>query len=118
MEIDILTRNSLGLFPDHTSDTLQSSPVDLDKLGGAVVGHEAVSVNTKSVDVAEGPVIEAMHETWAPLAKALANLSLAFQHKDSVLKGEKKPDPRTDSSFQKYVRDDDFIVLMKKLGYQ
>jgi predicted Zn-dependent protease len=50
--------------------------------------------------------------------KALANLSLAFQHKDKVLKGEKMPDPRTDSSFQKYVRDDDFIVLMKKLGYQ
>jgi len=50
--------------------------------------------------------------------KALANLSLAFQHKDNVLKGEKMPDPRTDSSFQKYVRDDDFMVLMKKLGYQ
>ena len=39
--------------------------------------------------------------------KALANLSLAFQHKDNVLKGEKMPDPRTDSSFEKYVRDDD-----------
>ncbi len=51
-------------------------------------------------------------------SKALANLSLAFQHKGNVLKGEKMPDPRTDSSFQKYVRDDDFIVLMKKLGYQ
>ncbi|MGA3093248.1 MAG: hypothetical protein ABSD75_32035 [Terriglobales bacterium] len=50
--------------------------------------------------------------------QALANLSLAFQHKDNVLQGEKMPDPRTDSSFQKYVRDDDFIVLMKKLGYQ
>ena len=50
--------------------------------------------------------------------KALANLSLAFQHKDNVLKGEKMPDPRTDSSFEKYVRDDDFIVLMKRLGYQ
>jgi len=49
--------------------------------------------------------------------KVLANLSLAFQHKDNVLKGEKMPDPRTDSSFQKYVRDDDFIKLMKKLGY-
>jgi tetratricopeptide (TPR) repeat protein len=51
-------------------------------------------------------------------SKALANLSLAFQHKDNVLKGEKMPDPRTDSSLQKYVRDDDFIKLMKKLGYQ
>lgn len=50
--------------------------------------------------------------------KALANLSLAFHHKDQVLKGEKMPDPRADSSFQKYVRDADFIKLMKKLGYE
>jgi tetratricopeptide (TPR) repeat protein len=49
--------------------------------------------------------------------KVLANLSLSFQHKDHVLKGEHMPDPRSDSSFQKYVRDEDFIKLMKKLGY-
>jgi predicted Zn-dependent protease len=49
---------------------------------------------------------------------ALANLSLAFERKGNVLKGEKMPDPRTDSSFQKYIQDDDFIELMKKLGYQ
>jgi predicted Zn-dependent protease len=35
--------------------------------------------------------------------KMLANLKLAFQHKDHVLKGEQMPDPRSDSSFQKYV---------------
>ncbi len=51
-------------------------------------------------------------------SKALANLSLAFRHKGNVLRGEKMPDPRTDSSFQKYRRDDDFIKLMKKFGYQ
>jgi hypothetical protein len=50
--------------------------------------------------------------------KALANLSLAFQHKDNVLKGEKMPDPRTDSSFQKYLRDEDFLKLMARLGYK
>ena len=50
--------------------------------------------------------------------KALTNLSLAFEHKEHVLKGERMPDPRTDSSFQKYVRDDDFIKLMTKLGYK
>jgi predicted Zn-dependent protease len=50
--------------------------------------------------------------------KALANLALAFQYKDHILKGEKMPDPRTDSSFQKYVHDEDFIKLMKKLGYE
>ncbi len=27
------------------------------------------------------------------------------------------PDPRADSSFQKYVRDSDFVSLMKRLGF-
>lgn len=49
--------------------------------------------------------------------KMLANLSLAFQHKDHVLKGEQMPDPRTDDSFQNYVHDPDFVKLMKQLGY-
>lgn len=48
----------------------------------------------------------------------LANLDLAFQHKDHVLKGEQMPDPRSDSSFQKYVRDEDFVKLMKALGFK
>jgi tetratricopeptide (TPR) repeat protein len=50
-------------------------------------------------------------------AKMLANLSTAYQHRDHVLKGEQMPDPRSDDSFQKYVHDDDFIRLMKLLGY-
>jgi predicted Zn-dependent protease len=50
--------------------------------------------------------------------KVLMNLSLAFQHKENVLKGEQLPDPRTDSSFQKYVRDEDFLKLMARLGYK
>jgi predicted Zn-dependent protease len=50
--------------------------------------------------------------------KTLANLDLAFQHKDHVLKGERMPDPRSDSSFQKYLQDDDFVKLMKELGFK
>jgi tetratricopeptide (TPR) repeat protein len=50
--------------------------------------------------------------------EVLTNLSRAFQHKEHILKGEQMPDPRTDSSFQKYVRDEDFIKLMAKLGYK
>ena len=49
--------------------------------------------------------------------KMLANLALAFQHKDHVLKGEQMPDPRTDDSFQNYVHDADFVKLMKQIGY-
>jgi tetratricopeptide (TPR) repeat protein len=46
---------------------------------------------------------------------ALANLSSAFERKDHMLKGEKIPDPRKDSSFQKYFKDPDFTQLMNKL---
>jgi predicted Zn-dependent protease len=50
--------------------------------------------------------------------KMLANLNLAFQHKEHVLKGEQMPDPRSDSSFQRYVQDDDFVKLMRALGFK
>lgn len=50
-------------------------------------------------------------------AKMLTNLSIAFQHKDHVLKGEQMPDPRSDDSFLKYVHDVEFIKLMKQIGY-
>lgn len=51
-------------------------------------------------------------------SKTLTNLTLAFQRKDHVLHGEHMPDPRSDSSFQKYVQDQDFLKLMKELGYK
>ena len=49
-------------------------------------------------------------------AKMLAGLRQAFERKQNVLKGEQMPDPRADSSFQKYVRDPDFAKLMKDLA--
>jgi len=50
--------------------------------------------------------------------KMLANLDLAFRHRDHVLRGEQMPDPRSDSSFQRYARDEDFVKLMKALGFK
>jgi predicted Zn-dependent protease len=51
-------------------------------------------------------------------ARLLANLSLAFKHKDDAVKGERVPDPRSDSSFQRYLQDPDFVRLMKEIGYK
>jgi predicted Zn-dependent protease len=51
-------------------------------------------------------------------ARVLANLKLAFDHKDRVLPGEQMPDPRSDDSFQRYVHDPDFVKLMRQLGYR
>jgi predicted Zn-dependent protease len=50
--------------------------------------------------------------------RVLANLTLPFPYKDNFLPGEHMSDPGADSSFQQYVRDENFIRLMKKFGYQ
>jgi predicted Zn-dependent protease len=49
-------------------------------------------------------------------ASVLKNLSLAFQHKEQVLTGEKMPDPASDPSFKKYAQDADFKALLARLG--
>lgn len=46
----------------------------------------------------------------------LKNLTLAFQHRDQVLQGEKMPDPASDPSFKKYAQDADFQALLGRLG--
>jgi predicted Zn-dependent protease len=48
--------------------------------------------------------------------KVLANLRLAFQNKDRVLKGERLPDPRRDDYFREYVADSDFVALIRANG--
>jgi predicted Zn-dependent protease len=48
--------------------------------------------------------------------RMLVNLSLAFKHKQNMLKGERLPDPKSDSSFHRYLRDQGFIRLMKEVG--
>jgi hypothetical protein len=48
-------------------------------------------------------------------ASVLKNLSLAFQHKDQLLPGEKMPDPASDPSFRNYARDADFEALLARL---
>jgi Tfp pilus assembly protein PilF len=49
-------------------------------------------------------------------AKMLASLDSAFQRKAGVMKGERMPDPWTDPSFRKYIRDPDFMALVKRLS--
>jgi hypothetical protein len=48
--------------------------------------------------------------------KMLLNLDLAIRHQANVLKGEQLPDPRSDSSFKKYLHDSDFVNLIKRIG--
>ncbi|UCG60548.1 MAG: hypothetical protein JSV52_09445 [Candidatus Zixiibacteriota bacterium] len=43
---------------------------------------------------------------------AMSNLRKAYERKGNMIKGEQFPDPRSDSSFEKYVSDPDFLALL------
>lgn len=47
---------------------------------------------------------------------ALANLKLAYQHKNGLLKGETLPNPSEDTSFEKLLRNKSFADAVKKLS--
>lgn len=50
------------------------------------------------------------------LDAALVSLREAFARKANLIEGEEMPDPRTDSSFAKYVEDPRFKAVLKELG--
>ncbi len=64
---------------------------------------------------------EAMHtiqDSTSPVhvdSNGLPRVWNPSERKANILKGEQMPDPREDSSFQRYTRDADFVALMKKL---
>ena len=47
--------------------------------------------------------------------KAMQQLELAFKHKGNVIAGERMPDPRTDSSFKRFMKDRDFREFADRL---
>lgn len=46
---------------------------------------------------------------------ALRNLKLAYKYKENMLPGEVLPDPRTDSSFERYLKNKSFVDELNKL---
>jgi len=46
---------------------------------------------------------------------ALRNLRMAYKFKGKVLAGQKFPNPRSDSSFKKYLNNKIFIAELKKM---
>jgi tetratricopeptide (TPR) repeat protein len=49
------------------------------------------------------------------LDKAITNLQLAFKHKDKSLPGESVPNPRTDSSFKRYLDNQEFNKVLDQM---
>jgi len=57
--------------------------------------------------------------TYAEMGKveeASQSLKKAFEYKANVLRGETMPDPRTDDSFKKLMKNPDFRQLAETLG--
>jgi tetratricopeptide (TPR) repeat protein len=49
------------------------------------------------------------------LDKALPELALAYQYKQNMIAGETLPDPRTDDSFRRYLKDQRFLDFLKSV---
>ena len=48
--------------------------------------------------------------------KAILYLQQAFQYKQNMIKGEHFPDPWTDDSFQRFMKNDKFVNALKELS--
>jgi tetratricopeptide (TPR) repeat protein len=46
---------------------------------------------------------------------AIANLKLAYEHKDNVIAGERLPDPAEDDSFQRFLKNDRFTSALREM---
>jgi tetratricopeptide (TPR) repeat protein len=56
--------------------------------------------------------------TYAEMDKidsSIVYLKKAFQYKDNVILGEEMPDPATDSSFKRYLKEEKFIETLKEI---
>jgi tetratricopeptide (TPR) repeat protein len=47
---------------------------------------------------------------------AIVNLKLAFKNRDGMITGEQIPDPATDDSFQRFMRNERFLDVLRELG--
>lgn len=52
------------------------------------------------------------------LGRALPELRLAYQYKQNMIPGEEFPNPRTDDSFQRYMRNPSFLDFLKSVEKQ
>ena len=48
--------------------------------------------------------------------KAIEYLKLAFEKKDNLIPGEKMPDPSTDSSFERFMKNEKFLNALKEIN--
>jgi len=48
--------------------------------------------------------------------KTILYLQQAFQNKQNMIKGERFPDPWTDDSFQRFMKDDKFVNALKEMS--
>jgi hypothetical protein len=48
--------------------------------------------------------------------KTIQYLKQAYEYKNNMIKGETFPDPWTDDSFQRFMKDDKFVNALKEMS--
>lgn len=56
------------------------------------------------------------HAEMNDLDNALKNLKVAFQYKDNMMPGERMPNPATDDSFSRFLKNEKFRQALEELG--
>jgi hypothetical protein len=51
------------------------------------------------------------------MESTIGSLKTAYQYRSNSLPGESIPNPRNDSSFQRFMKDPRFLQTLKELGY-
>jgi hypothetical protein len=50
--------------------------------------------------------------------KAIDNLKTAFKYKENIIEGEEMPDPASDDSFTRYMKDEKFLKALREIKGQ
>lgn len=97
----------------------------VDNLGMAygISGDLANAKTTFEYGISQDPSYPLFHYNLActygemgDLDKAMTSLRKAFENKQRMLAGEHIPNPRTDSSFRKFLKNENFSKLLEELG--
>ena len=99
--------------------------VMVDNLGMAygISGDLKKAKETFEYGLSKDPKYPMFHDNMActyaemnDVDQTIIYLKKAFENKDSMIKGEKFPDPWTDDSFQRFMNNDKFVTALKEMS--
>src|SRR6266566_101870 len=105
------------------SDTLWRVMVDNLGMAYGISGDLKKAKETFEYGLSKEPKYPMFHYNMActfaemnDVDKTISYLQQAFQYKQNMIKGERFPDPWTDDSFQRFMKDERFVSALKELS--